>query len=217
MLRDPIVSLALASLLAGCASRAEAQPRPPPQHAADTQSVDATAPAQPTRCDADADCDWDNPCVPTACVQRGRHPPLACTETRPPPGECGCHNGTCTLRRRDLASTRSPERGCRTSAECRIDNATGVCHVRRANDPGTNAVGQRFCDCEASTQTCVQREPQRVQCRTWRDCSWQHNPLRAVSSRQVRRPVARPVRACRDGEVDSICVEGVCRITAWGC
>jgi hypothetical protein len=201
-------SIALPLLLSGCVAEARAQTAP---------STDASAPRAAARCLRDEQCGWDEACAPTRCVLGGARRPARCEESAPEPGECRCLLGACTLRRNDLATTRSPETGCRTSAECGLEPSTGVCRVRRGSSTPPITPGDRFCDCERSSGACVERTLEPVRCRSWRDCSWTYSPLRAVSARQVRRPVARPVRACRDAEVDSRCVDGTCVIVAWRC
>lgn len=199
----------LAALLSGCVPDALAQPRPTPADAGSTAPI--------ARCANDSQCGWDDPCLPTRCVAQGRRRPAACDESGPEPGQCRCVFGACTLQRNALDSTRSPERGCRSSADCDVERSTGVCHVRATTLAPPVNEGERYCDCDTATSTCIQRAYESVPCRSWRDCSWTRSPLRAVPSRQVRRPVNRPVRACRDAEVDSVCSRGVCRIVAWGC
>jgi len=200
-------SLALLLWLPGCRTEARAQTAPP---------TDASTSPTSSRCTRDEVCGWDDPCDPSRCVLGGRRHAV-CERSHPPPGECRCHRGACTLQRHDASTTRSPETGCRTSAECSLDAGTGVCHVQRVSATPAIQVGEHFCDCERASGRCIARRYEPVRCRSWRDCSWAESPLRAVSSREVRRPVPRPVRACRDAEVDSRCVNGTCVLVRWLC
>lgn len=211
LLRDMRRTIAsvLVALFSGCVRDGMAQPRPSP--------ADGGSASSPAPCGADGECGWDDPCVPTRCVAAGSSRPAACRRSAPEPGSCRCVIGACTLQRGDLESTRSPERGCQTSADCDLDRPTGVCRVRAATLAPPANPGDRFCDCDTATGACVQREQAPVSCRSWRDCSWTRSPLRAVPSAQVRRPVPGPVRACRDGSIDSVCERGTCRVVTWGC
>ncbi|MFO0559674.1 MAG: hypothetical protein U0269_16770 [Polyangiales bacterium] len=214
---DHVTLFVLAALLSGCVTDALAQPRRTPSNGRADAGADASVRSASAQCTNDSQCGWDDPCLPTVCVPRGQRRPAACDESAPEPGQCRCIFGACTLHRHELDATRSPERGCRSSADCDLERNTGVCRVRAATLAPPVNVGDRFCDCDAATSACVLRVYESVPCDSWRDCSWTRSPLRAVSSRQVRRPVNRPVRACRDGELDSYCFRGACRIVTWDC
>lgn len=205
-------------------------PAPPPADAASmVDAAPAVAPADaavavaPTTggargdyCDADADCAWDDPCSPTRC---GTPPPAAvdCGKTVPPPGTCACVEQQCTIRL-DHPERATSAPGCTGDRDCAIDVGGGACQLGGPGSIGPIHEQGPLCTCAAGSGRCQWSWVGPIPCKSWRDCSWTHEPrLRPVSSRQVPRPVARPVRPCRDGEVDSVCTDHTCRIVGWRC
>jgi hypothetical protein len=201
---------AAADAAAAAAAPADAAPAAPP----------ATPDAGPLGargdyCDQDADCGWDDPCMARRC---GKAPePTGCDKSMPPPGTCSCVENQCTLKPKDPALGASAP-GCTTDADCAIDVGTATCHLK-----GTTLIGPieqegPVCTCNGGSRRCEFSWSGPVACKSWRDCSWVRQPrLRAVPARSVPRPFPRPVRACKDGEVDSVCKAGVCEIVGWSC
>lgn len=154
-------------------------------------------------CTTDADCGWDDDCVPTRCVEA--HPPQACDESTPPPGTCSCIESACTLR---PTTPPPPTAACEPRA-CMVDRAAGKCVA----DDGGVAENVRStppvevgpsCDCIRPAEGCTFTWFDPVPCTTDRDC-W-------VSPTPRRHPVARPkalrsrdFRPCADGEVAPKC------------
>lgn len=168
-------------------------------------------------CRNDADCGWDDPCMPARCGKASTAPFPGCDESAPPPGTCTCVEQQCTLRpTRPTHGASAP--GCTTDADCAIDVATATCHVKGQTLIGPITEQGPVCTCAAGGR-CQWSWVGPVPCKTWRDCSWTRAPrLRPVPSSQVPRPVDHPVEACRDGERDSVCTpQGTCRIVAWSC
>jgi hypothetical protein len=53
---------------------------------------------EPSTCDAKSDCAWDDECFPSACLLASQvGEPAECGEATPPPGECVCAEGACSL------------------------------------------------------------------------------------------------------------------------
>jgi hypothetical protein len=154
-------------------------------------------------CTADADCGWDDTCMPTRCVEHG--PMSACDESMKPPGTCTCLEGACTLK----PDTPPAQSGTCEPRACMLDRAAGKCvaddggiaeSVR--STPGVE-VGPS-CDCIELAKGCVFTWFDPVPCTTDRDC-W-------VDPSPRRHPVARPkplrkrdFRPCADGEVPPKC------------
>jgi hypothetical protein len=160
-------------------------------------------------CSSDADCGWDDDCMPTRCVEAS--PREACDESGPPPGTCSCFDGACTLK----PHTPPPPTGTCEPRACALDRAAGKCvaddggvaeNVRSA--PGVE-VGPT-CDCILLAEGCVFQWFEPVPCKTDRDC-W-------VDPSPRRHPIARPkalrkrdFKPCADGEVAPKCgPEGRC-------
>jgi hypothetical protein len=177
-----------------------AEPEPPPKLdppllGRDHRSVVA--------CTTNADCGWDDDCMPTRCV--GASPREACDESGPPPGACSCLEGACTLEPK-LAPT--PSGTCEPRA-CMLDRAAGKCvaddggvaeNIRSAKpvDVGPS------CDCIKPAEGCVFQWFAPVPCKTDRDCWIDPSPR--------RHPIARPkalrkrdFRPCADGEAAPKC------------
>lgn len=176
---------------------AEAAPKPaePPLLGRDHRSVVA--------CTADADCGWNDDCMPTRCVEA--HPPQACDESMPPPGTCSCLEGACTLR----PHTPPPPAGTCEPRACVVDRAAGKCVADDGGVPegirsSTPVEVGPSCDCIRPAEGCAFQWFDAVPCTTDRDC-W-------VDPSPRRHPVARPkalrrrdFRPCADGEVAPKC------------
>lgn len=197
--------LLLISLLGGCQARAAPPPR---EWRGDV-------------CHDDAGCRWDDPCHPARCVGAASpspSPARSCDAASPPPGTCACVEEMCTLRPAEPAYGVS-EGACRKDDECAVDVAAGTCHAGGETLIGPIHEQGPVCACDRAAGRCRLEWVEPVRCKSWRDCSWVAKPrLRPVPSTKVRRPVRRPVRPCKDAEVDSVCTpEGTCRIVGWSC
>ena len=49
------------------------------------------------RCEVDADCGWDDPCVPKVCLRTDEKVFVGCDKSSLPPGTCTCIDHRCTL------------------------------------------------------------------------------------------------------------------------
>lgn len=215
----------LVLLLLGC----EKKSAPPAAPSGSAAPADAAAPAPPRdaappaltwrgdHCDDDKQCGWDDPCVAKRCGNNAP-PGVGCDKSAAKPGECRCNERMCTLRPADPAYGASAA-GCKTDDECAVDVGTGTCHLGGTTLIGPITSEGPVCLCDKASTTCRLAWSGPVACRSWKDCSWVQTPrLRAVPSSQVRRPVNRPVRACKDGEVDAVCTpEHTCKIVGWSC
>ncbi len=190
---------------------APAVPAPP--------STPAT-PARPGRgdyCKADADCGWDDPCMPARCAKAiAPVAGLKCSESGPPRGACACVDSQCTLRR-DRPELGASASGC-TAGGCALDVGGARCALGPATTLGPITEQGPLCTCAPSGR-CEWSWSGPVPCTTWRDCSWTRDPrLRPVPSSLVPRAVDHPVAPCKDGERDAVCSPaGICRIVAWTC
>jgi hypothetical protein len=115
----------------------------------------------------------------------------------------------------------SRERACASDEACGWDEPRSTCIV--GGEPPYPRDPERAMFCACREQRCELVVVGPFACASWRDCSWTTKPhLRPIPSKEERRPFARPVRPCRDGEVDSVCTENdagvkVCRIRSWKC
>lgn len=155
-------------------------------------------------CTTAADCGWDDNCMPSRCVEAGIVA-SACDESAPPPGECRCIEGGCTL---EPKTTPVPSGTCEIRG-CEVDRAAGRCiadtggvpeNIR--SRPGVNEGPS--CDCPNPAKGCVFTWIPAVPCTTDRDC-W-------VDPSPRRHPIARPkalrkrdFKPCADGEVAPKC------------
>lgn len=155
-------------------------------------------------CTADADCGWNDPCMPTRCVE-AQTTDIACDESGPPPGTCSCLEGACTLK----PHTPPPPTGTCEPRACMVDRAAGKCVA----DDGGVAEGIRSstpvevgpsCDCIVPAEGCVFHWFEPVPCKTDRDCWVDPSPRRhpVPRPRALRR---RDFRPCADGEVPPKC------------
>ena len=189
---------------------------------ADAAAIVAAVPdASPPRargeyCSNDRDCDWDDPCMAERC-QRAPAKPLGCDKSGPPPGTCSCVENQCTLKSNDTTRGVSAP-GCKTDNECAVDVGGATCLLGGETLIGPIHQQGPVCTCDAASTRCQWSYVGPVACESWRDCSWIRKPrLRPVPSRLVPRPFAKPVRACKDGEIDSVCTNKVCTIVGWSC
>ena len=202
------------ALLAACSSPAFAQPRPHVAAVADASTTPAAITASASPCRIDADCGWEDPCTPMACV--AAHPPTPGVNCARPstPGDCRCVTGSCTTVRNELRRRRDAPVACSADATCAFDAARGVCRAALASEIAPASTGIQ-CACTAA-QRCVEVWHGDVPCRSWRDCSVGPDGA-AAPSWLVRRTHDRPVRPCRDDEHDATCRHGVCRVVSWRC
>jgi hypothetical protein len=113
------------------------------------------------------------------------------------------------------------ESACTTDEACGLNKDGSTCLVGGEPPYPRDPERGTFCACRERRCEIVVSGP--FPCASWRDCSWTTTPhLRPIPSKDRRRPFPRPVRPCRDGEVDSVCAESdggtkVCRIEAWKC
>jgi hypothetical protein len=217
--------------LAACSPNATPAPVDPPVYEparapASTSPPTSTAPpptagssgsAKPGRgplahaCTADADCVWEDPCVPRACVVKGAVKPTACDESLAPDGSCSCVEGVCSKKPKNpVAATGTCEvRGCI------VDPGRGQC----ITDTGGVAEGLRTdrhlnegpsCDCINPASGCQFNWFDAVPCKSELDCWISHDPR----ARPVPRPknMRRPFRPCKDGETAPVCEAGKCRV-----
>lgn len=217
------------SVVPGSADASAPSPRAVAAASASEDAEDAAAPATPAQptwrgdfCRADADCGWDDPCGPRRCAAVKAPSVVDCAEKSPFPGSCACVEGQCTLRPTIPSQAAGPQDACGGETKCAIDVATGTCHAGGDWRIGPIEIEGPVCLCGERTQVCELKWSGPVPCESWRDCSWVREPrLRAVPSREVPRPVARPVKPCRDGEVDAVCEpvgdRKYCRIRGWKC
>jgi len=155
-------------------------------------------------CASSADCGWDDDCLPTRCVE-ARAERTACDESSPPPGECLCLAGACTLQPKTppVASGTCEIRGCvvdRAAGKCVADTG-GVAENLRTT-PGVN-VGPS-CDCPSPAKGCAFTWFPAVPCTSDRDCWIDPSPR----THPVARPKAlrkRDFQPCKDGEIAPKC------------
>lgn len=191
----------------GSSASGSARPALPPT-APDLGADDRTVAA----CSSDADCGFDDPCVPQRCVaaklDAGQ---AACEETAPAPGVCLCLQGGCTL---EPTAAPAPTGTCEVRG-CRVDRAGGKCVA----DTGGVAEGLRTnprveqgpsCDCIEPAKGCVFSWFDPIPCKSELDCWVDPSPR----PHPVKRPahLRRPFRPCKDGEIPPICEGGKCAL-----
>lgn len=106
---------------------------------------------------------------------------------------------------------------CQADADCAFDAEAGACVAGVSERADAKGI---VCECDALNRRCVQIWRGEVTCKSFRDCS--HRRVNGKSTVPVPawfapRRHAKPVRPCKDSEVDSVCEEGQCRIQAWKC
>jgi hypothetical protein len=171
-------------------------PEPEPEPGADHRSV--------ARCDSDADCGWNDPCVPTRCMAAVSSD-LKCSETRPAPGACLCWSGRCTLKPKRPPKAQGP---CEVRG-CVVDRAGGTCvadtrGVKENFRHNSGAEAGPSCDCLKPAAGCAFTWYEPVACTTVRDC-WVDSEPRP---HPVRRPAHRrggEFKPCHDGEISPQC------------
>jgi hypothetical protein len=186
----------------------------------------ATPGPRAPECKTDADCRWRDPCAPKQCVAKKTAPEwIGCDKSYPARGTCGCIDHLCTYTPREYLETTSRELSCRSDGECGFDPENGRCVLGKSTALASWKGPRCTCSIDSidgvpvpSGGLCTYGWPTDIPCKDWRDCSWVSSPrVYAVPSSVIPRPVAKPVRACRDGEHDSICENHSCRIIAWRC
>lgn len=169
-------------------------------------------------CASDADCGWDDPCMPTRCMASEMHD-MKCSESRPPPGACLCVAGACTLKPKTPPSSTQPcaFRGCvvdRAGGRCVADTG-GVAENFRTNPPVSTGPS---CDCVKPATGCTFTWHDPVPCKTVRDCWIELDPR----PHPVKRPAhlrGREFKPCHDGEISPACNDaGQCVLgLGWRC
>lgn len=196
----------------------------PPTEAVAPEEAAPVAPSIPGPvlagpCASDADCGFDSPCLPRACVS---NPPVldACDESSPPPGVCACVNGRCGLNPFAQRGEVTSDEACESFGEraCGLDLARGTCAPGRPDEGvgGAPYTGpQCFCDGHPPRR-CHFRWFEPVACRSTDDCWAEHDPLPHPIARP-RRLRGRRFRPCVDGELAPTCAEGHCFLIPYGC
>lgn len=220
----------LAALVLACACGASEEPapapveEPAPRPAIAPESPPATPPAPAAvvggACASDADCGWDDTCVPAACVS-SPPAPTGCGEAAPPPGTCACVFGRCALRPSADRAPPPSEADCEGygALACGLDVGRARCEPGRADDLSDEPerfTGPRcFCDSHLPRR-CRFEWVDGVACDDNDDCWVEVDPF--------LRPIARPARLrgrafrpCRDGEHAPVCREGRCALVGFGC
>ncbi len=119
----------------------------------------------------------------------------------------------------------SPSATCRADVDCVWNNpcfpTACVPYVSVPHDIACTESAPAPGRCVCLNSTCaiapIAPPPQEVRCRSWRDCSWDPQRRVVVSSSVRPRRFNHPVRPCHDAEFDVRCMQGVCRMTRWGC
>ena len=162
-------------------------------------------------CTTDAECVWDDPCLPRACVVKGAPQAIACDESMEPDGTCSCVEGICSKKPMKPigASGTCEPRGCIVDpgrGRCIADTA-GIAEGLRTN-PHVNEGPS--CDCINPASGCQFNWFDAVPCKSELDCWVTSDPR----PRPVARPksLRRPFRPCKDGETAPVCEAGKCRI-----
>jgi hypothetical protein len=160
--------------------------------------------------------------MPVRCGKAAKGVSPACDESSPAPGTCTCVEQMCTLRPKNLSYADSADVSCVDDKDCAVDVATAKCHPHGRTLIGPIHRQGPVCVCRPGMGRCVLQWQEPVPCESWRDCSWVRLPrLRPVPAKQIPRPVTRPVRPCKDGEIDSVCepdgARKTCTIVGWSC
>lgn len=217
--------------LAACSPNANPAPVDPPVYetarvvvsasaatsALPPSSVAAPASAKPSagplayECATNADCVWDDPCVPRACVVKSAMRVTACDESLAPDGSCSCVEGICSKKPTNpvAASGKCEVRGCIVDpgrGKCIADTA-GVAEGLRTNGHVNEGPS---CDCINPASGCQFNWFDAVPCKSELDCWISEDPR----PRPVPRPknLRRPFQPCKDGETAPVCEAGKCRI-----
>ena len=197
-------------LFLACALHAD--PPDPPTPSAQVAPPPPPVAARGDYCASKADCGWDHPCQPTRCGAPADASQAICAGPVPA-STCTCVEGQCAWEWTGPPPPPGP--ACAADRDCGIEVATGRCAAGPDQTGPIQGQGP-LCACEEGQ--CAWRWEAPVACESWKDCSWTREPrLRPISSTLVPRLVKHPVRACKDGEIDSVCLDGFCQILAWGC
>jgi len=168
-------------------------------------------------CANDAECAWDDHCMPTRCVAKTKaNASVKCEESMPPPGTCGCRNGVCTLKPKTLPFVAKSPASCTSRSDCLFDPGGGVCRAGKDVRQGPIEREGPFCSC-ASTCRLEWVEP--VPCTATKDCGYLSDPLRPVPSSIAPRSTPGPIKSCAEGSRDSICdpTTKTCRVVVLSC
>ncbi len=185
-------------------------------------------------CATDADCAWEDPCMPDRCV--GVHEAVqgaVCDESMKPTGRCLCVDKQCSLAP-DSALTDRNSRVAGQSpyceeTECTLDRSRGSCAGATPSSP-PNLRSRRSvqegpgCVCESAKaggkdgkDVCRTFWVEPVPCKSDLDCWVEHEPF----GHPVARPPNKraPFKPCSDGTVRPVCSEqGFCRLgSAYKC
>lgn len=214
-----LASLFAGMLLAACGGSDEPAP-------SGARAAPVAEPATPHRaevggsCVADADCGWDDDCVPHACVLDPEPSPV-CEETAPPPGTCACLFGRCTLRPNEHHRADPGPEPCESHgpSACGLDVGRATCEAGRPDDLADQAprwTGPR-CWCDGHPpRVCRFEWVDEVACSSVEDCWVEVDPF----PRPIARPAAmrgRTFEPCRDGELAPGCEAGRCTLVGFGC
>jgi hypothetical protein len=194
----------------------ESEPTPEPEPPPPKKPYEPDPSGAGDPCSEASPCGWDHPCIPTRCVGHdhiGTSP--ACEESAPPPGECMCLAGQCTLRPTAPPSAPEPV-SCKMSG-CGLDRGAGRCVEGAMQDANRTTRDQGpACHCDYGSSTCEFTWVEPIPCETVEQC-W-------VSDSAPYHPVPRPkslrgrkFRPCKDGEVAPMCTNGHCTVAGYSC
>jgi hypothetical protein len=217
--------------LVGCSQNAAPAPLDPPVYETVAVTASASPPAPVTvspaassaiasaasnaplafSCAADADCVWDDPCVPRACVVNSARRATACDESMAPDGTCSCVEGICSKKPKHPV----PAAGTCDVRGCVVDYGRGRCIADTGgvaeNLRGNTRVNEGpSCDCIAPETGCQFNWFDAVPCKSALDCWVTEDPR----PRPVPRPkhLRRPFVPCKDGVSEPVCEKGKCRL-----
>ena len=155
------------ALLVACSKSPE--PMPPPSAPVSAAPVPAVAAKwRGDRCSSDADCAWDDPCMPSRCGKATGASTVRCEESAPAPGQCACIERMCTNRWKDDAAGAS-DLGCVADSECAVDIGTGTCHLNGRTLVGPITSEGGYCRCDTATTRCVRQWVAPIACTSFKD------------------------------------------------
>jgi hypothetical protein len=160
-------------------------------------------------------CRFSDPCRPTECTSGPEPSAVECDKSLPEPGQCQCVDGFCLLHRKDLATGNSKQTGCEKDTDCSLDGPTGVCHVSSTGRRHPIRTQGPTCKCNQTSKACEQVWYEPVPCKDWRDCWYEREPI--MRPIKAAKPRTQKIQPCKDGELDSICMEGICQLMHWSC
>ncbi|MFO0547263.1 MAG: hypothetical protein U0271_02685 [Polyangiaceae bacterium] len=185
-------------------SRSEVAVAPKPSASA------SVAPEPSLACGSDADCGWDDPCMPKRCqsaLADAGAEERECTKSIPPPGSCLCVEGACALK----PSKPPPPVGPCKYNTCLLDRSRGECTVGEGGrgvrfTPANKPVGPA-CGCDAGQ--CQFLWLELVPCKRDTDCWVDRTPF----LHPVKNKSSRAFKGCVDGETPPMCApEGYCTV-----